>query len=108
MIENYSTQTTPTTTKDWPARSVEERIKLISNELKKNKLYENFEPIKAPDNGQVVIRVEKIIPANERGLLLLELEQKLKSNIDVGITIWCEPVGDKSKLRKLRGIQINS
>ncbi len=108
MIENYSTQTTPTTTKDWTDRSVEERIKLISNELKKNKLYENFEPIKAPDNGQVVIRVEKIIPANERGLLLLELEQKLKSNIDVGITIWCEPVGDKSKLRKLRGIQINS
>ena len=38
----------------------------------------------------------------------IELEQKLKSNIDVGITIWCEPVGDKSKLRKLRGIQINS
>tara|TARA_B100000945_G_C20030897_1_gene434416 strand:+ start:83 stop:409 length:327 start_codon:yes stop_codon:yes gene_type:complete len=108
MIENYSTQTTPTTTKNWTDRSVEERIKLISNELKKNKLYENFEPIKAPDNGQVVIRVEKIIPANERGLLLLELEQKLKSNIDVGITIWCEPVGDKSKLRKLRGIQINS
>lgn len=108
MIENYSTQITPTTTKDWTDRSVEERIKLISNELKKNKLYENFEPIKAPDNGQVVIRVEKIIPANERGQLLLELEQKLKSNIDVGITIWCEPVGDKSKLRKLRGIQINS
>ena len=35
MIENYSTQTTPTTTKDWTDRSVEERIKLISNELKK-------------------------------------------------------------------------
>ena len=108
MIENYSTQTTPTTTKNWTDRSVEERIKLISNELKKNKLYENFEPIKAPDNGQVVIRVEKIIPANERGLLLLELEQKLKSNIDVGITIWCEPVGDKSKLRNLRGIKFKN
>ena len=104
MIENYSTQITPSTTKDWTDKTVEERIKLLRNELKKDKLYENFEPIKAPDNGQVVIRVEKIIPANERGLLLLDLEQKLKSNIDVGITIWCEPVGDKSKLRNLRGI----
>ena len=50
----------------WDNPKVEERIKLISNELKKNKLYENFEPIKAPDNGQVVIRVEKIIPATSR------------------------------------------
>ena len=105
MIENFSTQKTPTTTKGWTNKSVEERIELIKKELKKDKLYESFEPIKAPDNGQVVIRIEKIIPANERGLLLLELEQKLKSNIDVGITIWCEPVGDKSKLRNLRGIK---
>ena len=27
---------------------------------------------------------------------------------DLGLTIWCEPVGDKSKLRKLRGIEINT
>ena len=36
---------------------------------------------------------------------ILELEEKLKL-IDKGITIWCEPVGDKSKLRKLRGVEI--
>ena len=40
-----------------------------------------------------------------REMRLKKLEQKLKSNIDVGITIWCEPVGDKSKLRNLRGIK---
>ena len=108
MIVNYSTKKTPTTGKNWTDKSVENRIELIKKELKKDKLYENFEPIKVPDNGQVVIRVEKIIPANERGLLLLELEQKLKFSIDIGITIWCEPVGDKSKLRQLRGIEINS
>ena len=42
-----------------------------------------------------------------RGPLLLDLEEKLKKNIDDGITVWFEPVGDKSKLRNLRGITIN-
>ena len=27
---------------------------------------------------------------------------------DKGITVWCEPIGDKSKLRKLRGIEIKT
>ena len=34
------------------------------------------------------------------------LEEKLKKEIDEGLTIWLEPVGDKSKLRNLRGIVI--
>lgn len=108
MITNYSTHKTPLTSKSWKDKTVKKRIELINNELKKNTLYESFEPTNAPDNGQVVVKIEKTIPANERGLLLLELEEKLKSSVDKGITIWCEPVGDKSKLRKLRGIEINT
>ena len=68
----------------------------------------DFEVIKAPDNGQIVLKIEQIIPVNERGLLLLELEEILKSVVDKGITVWCEPVGDKSKLRKLRGVEIKA
>ena len=49
-----------------------------------------------------------MIKASERGILLLDLEQLLKNKIDQGITIWLEPVGDKSKLRNLRGIKIKS
>ena len=41
-----------------------------------------------------------------RGMILLDLEEKLKKNIDIGLTVWLEPVGDKSKLRNLRGIKI--
>ena len=37
---------------------------------------------------------------------LLNLEERLKNNIDKGLTVWFEPVGDKSKLRNLRGIKI--
>ena len=106
MKKNFSNSTTPTTSQDWKQKSEENRIELVSKELKKNILYKDFEVIKAPDNGQIVLKIERIIPANERGLLLLELEGMLKSVVDKGITVWCEPVGDKSKLRQLRGVKI--
>ena len=107
MKKNFANVATPTTSKDWVVKSEKDRIEMISKELKKNILYKDFEVVKATDNGQIVLRIEKIIPANVRGLLLLELEEKLKL-IDNGITLWCEPVGDKSKLRKLRGVEINT
>ena len=105
MKNNFSSAKTPVTSQDWRKKSEKNRIDIVSDELKKNSLYKDFQVIKAPDNGQIVLKIERIIPASQRGLLLLELEEKLKL-IDKGITIWCEPVGDKSKLRKLRGVEI--
>jgi len=107
MKKNYSIEKTPLTSGSWKSKSEKVRIEVIYQELKKNVLYKDLKVIKAPDNGQIVLRVEKIIPANERGPFLLELEEKLKM-IDRGITIWCEPVSDKSKLRQLRGVKINT
>tara|TARA_B100001750_G_C15094721_1_gene392393 strand:+ start:246 stop:572 length:327 start_codon:yes stop_codon:yes gene_type:complete len=108
MKDNYSNIKTPTTNQSWKDTSEEDRINLVHDELKKNSLYQNFEVTKAPSNGQIVLKIEEIIPANKRGLLLLELEKILKSSIDEGITVWCEPVGDKSKLRNLRGVRIKT
>ena len=105
MKKNFSKVKTPVTSQEWRKKSEESRINIISEELKKNSLYKGFEVIKAADDGQIILKIEHIIPANQRGLLLLELEEKLKL-IDEGVTIWCEPVGDKSKLRKLRGVEI--
>jgi Tfp pilus assembly protein PilZ len=107
MKKNFSNVKTPVTSQEWRKKSEESRINIISEELKKNSLYKDFEVIKAADDGQIILKIERIIPANQRGLLLLELEEKLKL-IDEGITIWCEPVGDKSKLRKLRGVEIRT
>ena len=107
-MKNFSSSITPITGQNWKDKSEEERIMLVSKELKRSLLYKDFEIIKAPDNGQIVLKIDKIIPAKERGMLLLELEEMLKSVIDKGITVWCEPVGDKSKLRQLRGIKINT
>ena len=107
MKKNFSKVKTPVTSQEWRKKSEESRINIISEELKKNSLYKGFEVIKAADDGQIILKIERIIPANQRGLLLLELEEKLKL-IDEGVTIWCEPVGDKSKLRKLRGVEIRT
>ena len=32
----------------------------------------------------------------------------IKNNIDKGLTVWFDPVGDKSKLRNLRGVEIKT
>ena len=107
MVKNFSNQETPKTGEKWKNLSNGSRIKMIAEELKKDKLYNGFEVIEAPDNGQIVLKIEQAIPAKERGILLLELEEKLKSVLDKGISVWLEPVGDKSKLRNLRGIKFN-
>tara|TARA_B100000242_G_C42828474_1_gene384920 strand:+ start:202 stop:546 length:345 start_codon:yes stop_codon:yes gene_type:complete len=98
----------PTTLDKWKEASNLDRISLIKDFLMKKDEYKNFEVIKTEQNGNVILRTEVSISASERGILLLNLEENLKSSIDHGITVWLEPVGDKSKLRNLRGIKINS
>lgn len=88
--------------------SLDEKIKI--NEIKKN-LDEidtryDFEVINAFANGHVILKTSSSIHSSERGLLLLEIEMYLKKKIDDSITIWLQPVGDKSKLRQLRGMEI--
>lgn len=107
MIKNFSSSKTPLTSLKWKNLTMSNRKELISKELKKNKFYEDIEVVDTPDDGQVVIKISKTISASERGLFLLNIEMKLKSEIDEGITIWLEPVGDKSKLRQMRGVKFN-
>ena len=107
MVKNFSNQETPKPGEKWKRLSKDSRIEMIAKELKKNELSRGFEVVEAPDNGQIVLKIERALPANERGILLLELEEKLKSALDKGISVWLEPVGDKSKLRNLRGIKFN-
>ena len=107
MMKNFSNQETPRPSENWKNLSESSRIEMIAEELKKNKIYDGFEVVEAPDNGQIVLKIERTILAKERGILLLELEEKLKSSLDKGISVWLEPVGDKSKLRNLRGIKFN-
>ena len=106
--KKFSYEETPRTSKEWNNLKEVDRKELIFNIFNKNPLYKTFEISKAEANGNVTLKIEKSIQASERGILLLDLEQFLKTEIDEGITIWLEPVGDKSKLRNLRGIEIKS
>ena len=104
MFKNFSKDITPQPSSKWTGMIENKRIELINAELRKSELYKDFEVTKAPENGQVEIKIERIIAANQRGMLLLDLEEMLKEKIDKGITVWCHPVKDKSKLRNLRGV----
>ena len=96
---------TPTPQNSWKELNENERIKKLKN-LSKDNSYKDFSVINAFEDGQVILKIENSIPADIRGSLLLDCEESLKKNIDRGITIWLEPVGDKSKLRNLRGVEI--
>ena len=102
--KEFSQAPSPVSTEQWKNKSEKERIVMVYEKIKLNSLYEGFEVMSADDDAQVTLKIERSIPANERGVLLLDLESDLKASIEKAITIWLEPVGDKSKLRNLRGI----
>ena len=105
-MKNYSKEITPVTGKNWKGMSNEKQMELIQNYLKKDPYLSDIEVFSTSDDGQIVLKVKKTIPSNMRGMVLLDLEELLKKNIDNGLTVWLEAVGDKSKLRNLRGIKI--
>mgnify|MGYP001178417317 CR=1 FL=1 len=106
MFKNYASVKTTVVSKSWIEMSSEKRVELVKNELKKDSRTIDFEITQTTDDGQVVFKVKNSIPANIRGLLLLDLEERLKNSIDKGLVVWFDPLGDKSKLRNLRGIKV--
>lgn len=105
-MKNFSETETYSVGEKWKNATKDERKKMIISILKKNPVFKDIEVVRVPDNGQVVLKIEQSLPANHRGPMLLDLEEKIKVLVDKGITVWCEPVGDKSVLRKLRGLEI--
>ena len=92
----------------WLESDSEARLKLV--EQVRN-LYSKFHLIKATramSNGDVFVELIEAIPPQIRGTLLLDLEVELKVQIDASLVVWCEPLGDKSTLRNLRGIEIRT
>ena len=59
-------------------------------------------------DGQVTVRLLTLLSADKRGTLLLDFEESLKKQVDNGLVVWVEALGDKSSLRNLRGIEIKN
>lgn len=60
------------------------------------------------DDGQIILRFKHAVGAHKRGALLQDFEAALKDRIDPALTVWLEALGDRSSLRRLRGIEVKS
>lgn len=101
---------TPTPGNLWRDRSDRERLLQVENALatRMPALQDVVCVVDARSDGQVIVSLRVPVPADRRGTLLLDLEASLKDLIDPGLVVWLEPLGDRSSLRNLRGIEVKS
>jgi hypothetical protein len=99
---------TPQVDAEWISKDNLASLNQINKILKDTRFEEFVSPTRTFADGQIYFTFKKQISSSLRGIFLLDLELMLKDNIDSGIVIWCEPIGDKNSLRNLRGIEIIS
>jgi len=99
---------TPTPSPAWLRLSDQERLALVNRALlAKTAAAGLIAVIAAKQDGQIIVSLAGS-PADKRGTLLLDFEASLKKAIDPALVVWLEPLGDKSSLRNLRGIEVKS
>ena len=69
---------------------------------------ETIQIVACKSDGQVTVRLLTLLTADKRGTLLLDFEEFLKKQVDRGLVVWVEALGDKSSLRNLRGIEVKN
>ncbi len=102
----YASSPTPLVSSNWKKLNSSARLKKIKDVIKGTLFEEFVTPTRALDDGQIYFNQNQPIPVSSRGAFFLDLENLLKNSIDLGIVVWCEPIGDKNSLRNLRGIEI--
>ncbi len=105
---SFSSNDSPLPGSEWVNMSRDKRIQLVENSIHSFSSKTDISVVDAHENGQVSVVINDLINVSDRGTFLLNLEEFLKSNLDNGINIWHEPIGDKSSLRNLRGIEVLS
>ena len=105
---SFSDVSSPVPTDDWQSLTIGERIDFINKSIQNFSLNVDIDVVEANKGGQISVIINDTLSAAERGPLLLGIEEFLKLNVDNGITVWHAPIGDKSSLRKLRGIEVLS
>ena len=103
-----ATAKSPTPGEWWTSNPEIHRIEAVKNSLKsfKHELTDYLEPVSAKLNGQVSFRLTHELNVAVRVDFLLDAEEHLKAVLDQGITLWLEPMKDRSSLRRLRGVEI--
>ena len=72
---------TYTPTNNWTLFTPEERVEKVQAYIDKKSVYADIKVTVADKNGHVVVRIDHSIPANERGLFLLEMERWLSLSL---------------------------
>jgi len=109
-VKFYADVVTPKPSDAYTSLSDSERFVLISEIINSElgKKFESIELVSAKSDGHVIFRLRKSLSAGMRGTLLLDYERLLKYKVDQGLSVWLEPLGDRSSLRNLRGIEVKS
>lgn len=108
-LHQKSIAPTHTCSETWEKMTREEKWGLIQSILIKDEQLSRILSIAdLRVGGQVIVKFLEPVGADKRGQILLDLEYRLKEEGDLGLNVWLEPLGDKSVLRKLRGIEVKN
>ena len=97
----------PVTSSAYKKLNHDDRKKLIYSAIPNSLNDWSLQVVECQDDGSVYFSCS-LLPVCERGPILLDLEFSLKEKVDPGITVWLSPLGDRSALRKLRGVNIST
>jgi len=107
-MKNFADSETLVVTKSWSGFTKERRLALLKEVLSLDERFSGISISRALADGSVYVNLEIPLAPDERGTVLLDFEEMLKEKVDIGLTVWCEPLGDKSTLRNSRGIKIRA
>lgn len=100
---------TPKCSSNWVALSIKERRDLVQSVIERDPFFlEAIVLYDVADDGFVTIGFKRVVTPNDRGNLLLDFERTLKLSVDRALTVWLKPLGDRSSLRNLRGIEVKN
>jgi len=104
----YANVDTPVPGAEWRKRSAAERHARVTQALQNGAaiLKDIVVIVSAKADGQIIVNLVQPLSPAKRGQLLLDLEELLKKEVDDGLTVWLEPLGDRNSLRNLRGIEV--
>ena len=109
---SFSCAITPVPGCKWTSLEAVKRIDNIKKSIQiflyNSKIELDYDVVEASKKGQISISINDALTAADRGTLLLDMEEFLKLDVDKSITVWHVPIGDKSSLRNLRGIEVLS
>ena len=108
MFKNYADEDTLVTNRNWKILSDDERLDAINQIKESDDYFKDISINRGLADGHVFVTLNENFGVAQRGTLLLDFEEELKNTLDKGLTVWCDPLGDRNSLRKLRGIEIKT